>query len=61
MANLTSKELSGIEDQLKCEQTLISKCEYYAENTNDNALKMKLKEISQKHQNHYNQLYSLLG
>ena len=61
MANLTSKELSAIEDSLKCEQTLISKCNMYANQTQDVTLKNKLNEIAQKHQNHYNKLYSLLG
>jgi hypothetical protein len=61
MSNLTSKELSAIEDSLKCEQTLISKCNMYACQTQDTELKTKLGEIAQKHQNHYDKLYSLLG
>ena len=61
MANLTSKELSGIEDELKCEQILVHKCTMYAQQTQDAALKSKLEEIAQKHQAHYDQLYSLLG
>jgi hypothetical protein len=61
MANLRTKELSGIEDQLKCEQNLICKCRSYAENVGDLALKSKFDEIAQKHQQHYDKLYSLLG
>lgn len=61
MANLTTKELSGIEDQLTSEQIVISKCNYYAQNTQDVALKAKFEEIAQKHQQHYDKLYSLLG
>ena len=61
MTNLTAKELSGIEDQLKCEQNLILKCEMYAENTHDAALKTKFEEVAQKHRQHYSSLYSLLG
>lgn len=61
MSNLTNKELSAIEDSLKCEQNLISKCNMYANQTQDTVLKTKLSEIAQKHQNHYDKLYSLLG
>jgi len=61
MANLTTKELSGIEDQLKSEKNLICKCNLYAAKTNDLALKTKFEEVAQKHQHHYDQLFSLLG
>ncbi len=61
MANLTSKELSAIEDSLKCEQNLVSKCKMYANQTQDTSIKTKLEEIAQKHQTHYDKLYSLLG
>ena len=61
MANLTTKELSGIEDQLSCEKTLICKCQFYAQNTQDTALKNKFEEMAQKHQQHYDLLVSLLG
>lgn len=61
MSNLTTKELSGIEDQLKAEQTTICKCKQYASQIHDAALKSKLDEIASKHQQHYNKLVSLLG
>lgn len=61
MANLTTKELSGIEDQLKSEQNMIAKCKMFASNVHDAALKTKFDEIAQKHQQHYDKLYSLLG
>ena len=61
MANLTTKELSGIEDQLKCEQNLIGKCRMFSQNAQDAALKNKFDEIAQKHQQHYDKLFSLLG
>lgn len=61
MANLTAKELSGIEDQLKIEENMISKCKCYASTVQDCALKSKFDEIANKHQKHYDQLYSLLG
>lgn len=61
MANLTTKELSGIEDQLKSEENMICKCIHYANSVQDLTLKAKFDEIATKHQEHYNQLYSLLG
>ncbi len=61
MANLTTKELSGIEDQLKSEENMICKCKYYADSVHDLALKNKFNEIATQHQEHYNQLLSLLG
>lgn len=61
MANLTTKELSGIEDQLKSEENMICKCKHYAQTVQDVALQTKFEEIATKHQQHYNQLYSLLG
>ncbi len=61
MGNLTTKELSGIEDQLKAEQTVICKLKHFSECTQDQALKNQLEEMANQHQNHYNKLYSLLG
>ncbi len=61
MANLTSKELSGIEDQLDAEKILITKYSMYANTTQDAQLKAKLEQIATKHQEHFDKLYSLLG
>jgi hypothetical protein len=61
MSNLTTKELSGIEDQLKAEQNLISKLNYFSSCTQDSSLKSKYKEMSVKHQQHFDRLFSLLG
>ena len=61
MTSLTTKELSFIEDQLKCEQTMICKCKAFAEQTQDQALRSKFDEIANRHQKHYDKLYSLLG
>ena len=61
MSNLTTKELSFIEDQLKAEQTAICKCKMYSSQTSDAALRAKIDEIAHKHQGHYNKLISLLG
>ncbi len=61
MANLTTKELSAIEDSLKCEENLICKCKMYAANCQDAELKNKFDEIALKHVQHYNKLYALLS
>ena len=61
MANLTSKELTGIEDQLNCEKILISKFNMYASMADDCALQNKLRDIANKHKNHYDTLVGLLG
>ncbi len=60
MVNLTTKELSAIEDSLKCEENLICKCKMYAAQTQDQELKTKFEEVAGKHIQHYNKLYSLL-
>lgn len=61
MVNLTTKELSAIEDSLKCEENLICKCKMYANQTQDGELKTKFEEVAQKHMQHYQKLYSLLS
>jgi len=61
MGNLTTKELSGIEDQLKAEQTMICKLDHFESCTQDAALKSKYSEMKAKHQSHYDTLVSLLG
>lgn len=61
MANLTEKELSGIKDLLSGEELLIKKFQMLADQTDDKVLKDKLSCISQKHQEHYNTLYSKIN
>ena len=60
MAVITSKELGSISDCLTHEQNLISKYKSYAETTSDTVLKQKYEEAAEKHQQHFNTLYSLL-
>ena len=60
MAQITSKELSGLSDQLAVEQNLVAKFKAYASATDDTALKNKYEQIAQKHQRHYDELYSNL-
>ena len=56
MANLTSKELMALEDQLGMEQLLITKYHSTANQTTDPALKSKCQQMAQKHQEHYKKL-----
>ena len=60
MSNLTSKELTGLEDVLSKESLLIKKFQILAETTNDAQVKDQLNCIANKHQNHYNTLFSQL-
>lgn len=59
--NLTSKELSAIEDELSCEQNLISKYQNYAETCTDTELKAKYEDTVTRHRKHYDALFSLIN
>lgn len=61
MANLTSKELSALNDQLSQEQVLVKKYRMYAQQLTDQQLKTKCEQIATEHQNHYNTLMSYLN
>jgi len=61
MANLTSKELTAIEDQLGMEQLLVKKFNSVALTTSDNELRTKCEKIAKKHQQHYDTLYGHLN
>lgn len=60
MSQLTSKELSAIEDQLSLEQLLISKYTSAANSATDPQIKTKLTDIANKHTEHFNKLYKHL-
>ncbi len=61
MADLTSKELSALGDQLSQEQVLVKKYRMYAQQMTDAQLKAKCEQIAAEHQNHYNTLMSYLN
>ena len=61
MANLSSKELSAIEDQLKAEQVLVQKYQAFSAQFTDPQLRTKCEQIAAKHQNHYQSLLRHLG
>lgn len=59
--NLTSKELSAIEDQLSSEATMVKKFRMYAQQCGDAQLKAKCEQIAARHQQHFDRLMSQLG
>ena len=61
MANLTSKELTALEDQLGMEQVLVKKYRSYAALTTDPQLKTKCEQIAGAHQAHYTRLLGHLN
>ncbi|MDR1565211.1 MAG: spore coat protein [Oscillospiraceae bacterium] len=61
MANLTTKELSCIEDTLNQEQTLIKKFRSYSQSTQDQALKSQFEQLASRHQKHFDCLLGHLN
>lgn len=61
MAQITSKELTAIEDQLTIEQNVISKYKMYAQQSTDSEIKSKCECIAGKHQKHYDTLLAQLN
>jgi hypothetical protein len=60
MANLTSKELMALEDQIGSEQNLVKKYEAMACLCNDTKIQQDLNNFANKHRAHYNTLVSFL-
>jgi hypothetical protein len=60
MAQLTTKELAALEDQLTSEQNVISKFKMYAQTSVDSEIKNKWECKANKHQNHYDTLITHL-
>ncbi len=60
MANLTSKELSAIEDQAGQEQTLVKKYQAMASMCSDTKIQQCLNDYANKHQQHFNSLVTFL-
>ena len=61
MANLTTKELESIKDQIDMEQALVFKFKTFSQTISDPSLSQKFEEIACKHQQHYNKLMSQLS
>ena len=61
MGQLSEKELSLINDSLNEEELLVKKYQFLAKQTDDTEMSNKFDQISQKHQEHFNSVYKLLG
>ncbi len=61
MSQLSEKELASIQECLADEDLLVKKFKMLAEHATDEKLKAKMTEISEKHQKHFNELYSKLS
>ena len=60
MANLTSKELTALEDQIGCEETLVKRYEAMACLCSDAKLQREFNDYAGRHRAHYNTLVSFL-
>ncbi len=60
MPNLTSKELSALEDQLAGEEILVKKYRTFSNQCTDATLKNKCSSIADTHQRHFNTLLGYL-
>ena len=61
MTQLSEKELASIQELLADEDLLVKKFKMLAEHAADEQLKNKMLEISDKHQEHFNEIYSKLS
>ena len=61
VANLTSKELTALEDQIGCEATLVKKYEAMACLCPDEKVRRDLQTIAGKHRAHFNTLVTFLN
>ena len=60
MNNLTSKELTALEDQMNHEQTLVKKYQAMACLVSDGKMRQDLNDYAAKHQQHFNTLLTFL-
>jgi len=61
MPQLTTKELSALEDQLAMEQNVINKFRMYAQTSIESEMKNKWECFADKHQQHYDTLITHLS
>ena len=61
MTPLTEKELASIQELLADEDLLVKKFKMLAEHATDEQVKTKMLEISDKHQEHFNEIYAKLS
>ncbi len=61
MSQLSEKELTCINESLAEEELLVKKYQMLASQSQDNEVSAKFEEVAKRHQQHFNELYSLLG
>ena len=61
MSQLTEKELASIQELLADEDLLVKKFKMLAEHATDEKVRDKMLEISDKHQEHFNEIYAKLS
>ncbi len=61
MGNLSEKELSAVQDILSEEELLIKKFQMLAEHSCDPKVKAQMTQIADRHQEHFNSIYSQLS
>ncbi len=61
MAYLSEKELSFVKDLLSEEELLVKKFKMLADQATSSEVKEKLNSISDRHQEHFNELYAKLS
>ena len=61
MSNLSEKELSAINELLCEEELLVKKYQMFSQQTSDVEMKKEFESIANKHQGHFNKLYSQLN
>ncbi len=60
MIELSEKELSAINDLLNEEELLVKKFQMLASHSQDQTVKQQMLDIADKHQGHFNDIYSYL-
>lgn len=61
MSQLSEKELMALNDLLASEELLVKKFQMLSSQSQDPEVQSKFTEISNKHQGHFNALYSRLN
>ncbi len=61
MIKLSEKELATIKSLLSEEELLVKKYQMLAQQAETEELRSKMQSISEKHQGHFNELYSKLS
>lgn len=60
MSNISTKELSAIDDQLSYEAMLVKKYRSFSTQCTDPVLKSMCNQIADRHQQHFNKLLTYL-